>query len=86
MVRHIQRDKYTSGGTDVNATVSLSGFSNSNKMVCNLIGFNTTGTGDPSGAECYIELLNHDQLKIVGNTHNSSVVFDKISWEVIEFY
>lgn len=86
VVRNVQRGKYTNGGTTVNATVSLSGFSNSNKMVCNLLGFTTTGAGDGSGAERYIELLNHNQLKIVGNTHNSNVQFSVISYEVVEFY
>ena len=86
VIRKIQRGKYTNGGETVSANITLSGFVNSNKMMCNLLGFTTTGTGDSSAAECYIELLAHDQIKIVGDTHNGNVEFDTISYEVIEFY
>ena len=82
-VRHIQRGTMTLSA-DI-TTVSLSGFTNLNKMVVLLNGENSHYSGSGIDGSPYVKNLTVDTLSL-SSSYYSSGYNNEFSYQVIEFY
>lgn len=90
-IRRVQRGVFTLSSTNSIVTVSLSGFSNSNKMMAILDGYGAYSTSGSSYAEVYMRVpycsqLSTSSLNISGAGNNDDNVSIIGSYQVVEFY